>query len=138
MTAVMFPWRETTIIVPSWVARIPEVRAEEAVHAQLVGYFHGNRLGLERANNVARNVVQETFSRAWVDGLRRCVGRRALEYANGWPQLVEAGPNRTSTLRGFDPRTISSMYVPFQNTGRAGLTFARQMLADMAHKAGAL
>lgn len=84
---------------------------------------------------------QQIYERGYIVGLRLAIARRAQLYYQLYPELAE--PLRREydtsqqfvTLRGFDPQTLQSTYIPFERPGRAGNPLIEEMLHTMAKEA---
>jgi len=129
------------ITVPAWAVMVPEVVCKDAqIVDAYARYFVDNGMLSHLALRHAELTVQRTYEQGYMEGLRECLARRSAEYAEMWPQLMKPTGAKLKgvpvvELVGFNPQVVQQMYVPFQNTGRAGLDYVKEMLADMGRAA---
>mgnify|MGYP001558571638 CR=1 FL=1 len=132
--------------VPSgWNAQVPNLFNESDVQHMLEIYAKyyvscGNQTN--KAYQLAQWTMQATYNQGYTKGLREAVARHAAEYAEMWPaHMIRVGkaasPYRGKPiveLKGFVAANVQMMYVPFQNTGRAGQDYVKALLADMGRQ----
>ena len=122
-----------------WTAKVPEVKAEEWIIGRYAKAFTRRGIAIEKALHLAKMAVQQCYVHGYANGLRECLSRRAMEYAEMWPEhRIVVGRSRKKPyreiveLRGFDPAKVEEeLFIPFQNTGRAGQQRAREVLQEM-------
>ena len=129
----------------AWQARVATIQAEAWQLDAYARYYVGCGMQADKAYKLSLRTVQATYVQGYTKGLREAVARRAAEYAEMWPSLhrpigkVVKGKLRGKLivqLEGFVAADVQHMYVPYQNTGRAGQDYIKGMLADMGRKAG--
>lgn len=104
-----------TKIPGGWYATVPEVTADEVTRKAYAVYFG--------SQSQADATIQQTFEAGFVRGLRAALVRMAHDYRK-----------IHGTLAGFAPEEAQGLYVPFENTGRPGKPFRRNVLVGMKPK----
>ena len=122
-----------------WTVRVSSHEAEPWLYEGYTRYFISCGVEIGKAMLIAKRTVEQYCVHGYADGLREAISRRAMEYAEMWPQhIVDTGERkgklRIVTLRGFDAAKVQQMYVPGQNMGRAGQDYVKEMLADMGRE----
>lgn len=126
------------LIEGGWTALVPEIKAETAAWDAYRDYFIRRGEDPKTAALKATAAVQQKFTKAFLEGVRRCVGYWAIKYVERWPELAQDGFYQWKKVKrvvGFKPEIVQYWYVPGQKTGRDGLPFSDEALMEMAQAA---
>lgn len=116
-----------------WEARVPELAPPDTddVFRAHVRYRVQDGLSADEAEQDVRS----RYLRGWISWYKRqlkySIRGWAERYAEMHPELVADD----GSLAGFDPERMQSCYFPFENTGRKGKPFARELMREMAQEA---
>lgn len=126
------------LIEGGWEALVPEIRAETTAWDAYRDYFIRRGEDQRTAALKATAAVQQKFTKAFLEGVRRCVGYWATKYVERWPELAQEGFYKWKAVKrplGFKPEIVQFWYVPGQKTGSKGLPWVSESLLEMANNA---
>lgn len=131
--------RGRTLLIPGgWQAMIPEVTVEAEILDRYTAAWQRANLGMDEGEawQKAWYGAQRLFRASYVKGLREFVTRRACDYAQLWPSLIDGTTNRNYyTLIGYAPEEIYHYYTPHLKTGLAGMWEGMEEMRGMATRA---
>ena len=122
-----------------WTAHIPRALPTPDTYATYTQYYRSLGASEMNARALTEKMIQEVLEGGYVHKLQMAIKRQAQAYAEAFPDLhrltqPKYGMKRT-ILVGFDPAKAQENFVPGDRFGRAGKTWLKDSLKEMASTA---
>lgn len=122
-----------------WHAHIPRATPTVDTYATYSQYYRSLGASEANARKLVEQMIDQLVTADYVHKLQMAIKRQAQAYAEAYPDLhrlvqPKFGHKRT-LLVGFDPEKAQQNFVPGDRFGRAGKSWMKDSLREMATSA---